>query len=661
MESRKCAICGNEFQPHNPRQKVCDTDHYHPCPNCGVAVLSNKINEQNKCCSRKCGQAIGNISRKKTNLSKYGVDNVAKLEHVFTKICKYCGAEFQTNSPRQIYCGNDYYNCPVCGKRVKIRDMQQVGAACSTECRLKKTAETNMERYGVDVIFKSDYCKEKSKETNLEKYGVEYYSQTDEFKVKFKDTSLEHFGTEHPLQNDNVKAKQIATNNERYGGNAPTSSPLVRAKVKNTVDERHGGYTWQSAKLSAKASETVRDIYGVDNVMQNPKVQEKARKTNLEKYGAPTFMQSLHGYEISISDPKKADEYKEFVSDPKAYIETNYVSTPTIYVLCKDLGVTDTPIYMHLIKNNCRDLISFKTSTMEYEILRFIEDLLPDATIIRNDRSAIKPLEIDIYLPEYNFGVECNPTITHNSSIADPWGGEPKSPSYHKNKSKKALEHNIQLFHVFGYEWSTKQDIIKSMISNCLGVTTTKIYGRNTKIVELDYTTATKFLNDNHRQGATSAKIFLGLIYKDELVSVMSFNHMRPTIGKVNAEPCWELSRFCNKLDTTVVGGASKLFKHFVKTYEPNKIVSFSDIAHTTGNLYKVLEFKETNISEPGYVWVSLKDDSYYNRVTCQKKNLRKLFNDETIDVDHKTERQIMLEHGYVQVFDSGIIRWEWK
>lgn len=57
---------------------------------------------------------------------------------------------------------------------------------------------------------------------------------------------------------------------------------------------------------------------------------------------------------------------------------------------------------------------------------------------------------------------------------------------------------------------------------------------------------------------------------------------------------------------------------------------------------------------------MSLKDDTYYTRVACQKRNLRHLFNDPNIDIDNMTERQIIESHGYAQVFDSGVIRWEY-
>lgn len=172
-----------------------------------------------------------------------------------------------------------------------------------------------------------------------------------------------------------------------------------------------------------------------------------------------------------------------------------------------------------------------------------------------------------------------------------------------------------------------------------------------------------KFLDDNHRQGSLSASIRLGLRIKgtDELVSVMTFNKVRNTIGYTGQDNFVELSRFCSKLNTSVVGGASKLLKYFLGINKNCNIVSFSDRAHTRGNLYSKLGFQPVKSSYPGYVWVNILDDSYYNRVSCQKKNLRNLFNDDSVDIYNKTEKEIMEEHGYAQVFDSGTIRWEYK
>lgn len=59
-------------------------------------------------------------------------------------------------------------------------------------------------------------------------------------------------------------------------------------------------------------------------------------------------------------------------------------------------------------------------------------------------------------------------------------------------------------------------------------------------------------------------------------------------------------------------------------------------------------------------MWCTIDDSIHMNRVSCQKRNLRRLFNDDSIDIDNLTERQIMESHNFVQVYDSGVIRWEY-
>lgn len=222
---------------------------------------------------------------------------------------------------------------------------------------------------------------------------------------------------------------------------------------------------------------------------------------------------------------------------------------------------------------------------------------------------------------------------------------------------------NIFLFHIFGYDWSHRKEVIKSMLRNIIKTTPCTIYGRQTEIRHVDDAEAFEFLATNHRQGGLHSKVRLGLYYNNELVSLMTFSKMRPTIGKNDPEGlpgCYELARFCNKLDTTVVGGASKLFKYFISEYEPQEVRSFSDRAHTQGSLYKVLGFCQDHVSDPGYMWVDLKTDMAYARNNAQKSNIRKFLKDDTIDLT-KSETQIMSEHNFVQVFDSGVILWIWK
>lgn len=663
MKSKICVVCGKEFIPKNPNQKMCNDTHYQVCKNCGKKFVIKSPSEVGRACSRKCGQQLGNAARKKTFKERYGVDNPRKLQQ-FNRICKYCGKKFETTEPHQLYCGNDYYQCPICGKDVKIKDYSCIGQACSEKCRQAKIKATCLDKYGTTCFFSSEVGKEKIKQSNLEKYGVSNCFHVKEIRDKYEQTLLRKYGVHRPLQNKTIQDRWTSTNIKRYGVKYPMQNDSIKKKSKCTFEQLHGGIGFASDSINRKIQSTNLIKYGFKNPAKNLTVQDKIKKTNLEKYGYTSYNMSPEGISKHVVDSSKLFQYLAFKENPAEYIKSHYTDKPKVSTLCRDLGVTDNPIYYTLLEADCGDLVNQSNiSSMEYEVISFLKNSISGIKVEHNCRSVIRPYEIDIYLPEYKFGIECNPTVTHNSSKNDPWGKK-IPPSYHKHKTNLAKSAGVRLFHIFGYEWNSKTDIIKSMILYSLRVCRDKIYARKTCVKSIDGNTCKEFLDENHRQGNTSASIRLGLFstQSDELISVMTFNKLRNSIGRTlrDGSDTYELSRFCSKLNTSVVGGASKLLKYFIEHYEPDKIVSFSDNAHCYGNLYEVLNFRYISTSDPGYVWVKATNDKiYHTRVSCQKKNLRKLFHDDSIDIENKTEKQIMEEHGFVQVFDSGVIRWE--
>ena len=97
---------------------------------------------------------------------------------------------------------------------------------------------------------------------------------------------------------------------------------------------------------------------------------------------------------------------------------------------------------------------------------------------------------------------------------------------------------------------------------------------------------AREFYDKNHIQGFCAATIHYGLYYKNELVSMMSFG--KRSLGR-EFNKDWELIRYCTKINTLVIGGASKLFKNFIKEYNPKEIISWSSNDISNGNMYKLL------------------------------------------------------------------------
>jgi hypothetical protein len=149
-----------------------------------------------------------------------------------------------------------------------------------------------------------------------------------------------------------------------------------------------------------------------------------------------------------------------------------------------------------------------------------------------------------------------------------------------------------------------KKDIVKSRIKNILGLTGNKIYARKCEIREVKSSESKLFLNDNHIQGNVNSKIKLGLYYNDELVSLMTFGSLRKNLNQSSIDNVYELLRFCNKLNCSVIGGADKLLKHFIKEYNPKEIISYADRRWSQGDLYSNLGFTEITKNKPNYWYI---------------------------------------------------------
>lgn len=116
----------------------------------------------------------------------------------------------------------------------------------------------------------------------------------------------------------------------------------------------------------------------------------------------------------------------------------------------------------------------------------------------------------------------------------------------------------------------------------------------------------------------------------------------------------FELIRFCNKLNTTVVGGASKLFSHFLQEHNDIKeIVSYADRRWSHGQLYEKLGFTKVATTVPNYFYV--KHFLRENRINYQKHKLVQLGYDSS-----KTETEIMTELGYRKIYDCGSLKYKY-
>jgi hypothetical protein len=418
------------------------------------------------------------------------------------------------------------------------------------------------------------------------KYDVDYYPNHNEFVSKQKLTKLLKYGDENYNNIEQAKKTKLI----KYG------------------DEKFNNYE--------KYKKTCLDLYGFENFSKTNQYSDKIIKNFKELYPDLNFINIKKDY-VSIKCPV-CNENSEL---SKQLLYERYKRGYIICVNCNPIGFSNRSGY----ENEVCEILN--TLGIVYET---------------NKKIPNKNTEIDIFLPDFNIGIEINGVYWHNELY--------KPKNYHLSKTKDCNENNISLIHIFEDEWLYKKEIVISILKNKLNLVNKKIYARKCEIKEISSKISKEFLDKNHIQGNVNSKIKLGLYCDDILVSVMTFSKGRIIMGGKENE--WELNRFCNLLDYNVIGGASKLLKYFIKTYHPKIIISYSDLRIFNGGMYSKLGFNFKSQSKPNY-WYVVKDIREH-RFKYRKSELVKKGYDKNL-----TEREIMFNMKIYRIYDCGNIRWE--
>ena len=283
------------------------------------------------------------------------------------------------------------------------------------------------------------------------------------------------------------------------------------------------------------------------------------------------------------------------------------------------------------------------TSIAETEIFNFIQAILPNELILKNNKNIIYPYELDIFIPSRNFAIEHNGLLWHSNDI----NHDRVDKFYHLTKTNMCKKNNIKLLHIFEDEWLYKKEIVKNRIGHILGINnSTRIHGRDCIIKEIETPIKNQFLNLFHIQGLDISTINLGAFYNDQLVAVMTFSHGNISKGSRRIEGMWELNRFCTDYNYHIPGIAKKLLVYFQRNYDWKKIYSYADLRWSDGNLYNKLGFNLDYYTQPNYWYIK-----GYNRI--HRFNLRKR-PDEPKDI---SEKLLRLKEGYRILYDCGSLK----
>lgn len=372
---------------------------------------------------------------------------------------------------------------------------------------------------------------------------------------------------------------------------------------------------------------TILQKYGVEYAIQNKEIKGKKDQTNLKKYGttAPSSTPEV----IAKIRKTKIEKYGTY----------NTSSLDSIKEKMKKTCLERYGVEYSCMAKHCREA--------SHKII---------SQINKRWANRLKCEEFEIQIGLYSFDmkkdnilIEVNPTVTHNSTIGPVWfkDSKPKEKNYHQTKLNIALENNYDCFMI--WDWDDEEKIINFFKSR------KKIFARETEIKEVSEKDCNEFLIQNHFQGTCKGQdIRLGLYKDNQLLEIMTFGKPR-----YNKDCQWELLRLCTKPEVLVVGGASKLFKHFTDNYNPESIISYCDLSKFSGKVYENLGMVKINKERPSCHWFNIRTNQHITNNLLRQRGADQLLG--TKDGKGTSNKEIMIREGFVEVYDCGQATYIWK
>lgn len=291
-----------------------------------------------------------------------------------------------------------------------------------------------------------------------------------------------------------------------------------------------------------------------------------------------------------------------------------------------DLCCHSTTVYNYLKKHDIEIRTEHYVSTLEHKIRNFLDD--NGMTYISSDREQIKPLELDIYIPDTKIAIEINGVYWHSELY--------KSNDYHEKKRKLCESKGIRLINLYEDDLNERFDIIKRFLLNALGVNNEqRIFARKCVINHKPNKDMVKrFMDLYHIQGYAANNKAISLDYEGKMVAVMLFK------GNV-------LTRYTTS--KKVVGGFSKL----LKASSIDEFITFVDLDTFTGDAYFKVGFEIDCYLKPDYKYVV--GDKRIHKFNFRLKKFREDPN--LLYEEGLTEKQLAQLNNIPRIYDSGKYR----
>jgi G:T-mismatch repair DNA endonuclease (very short patch repair protein) len=257
---------------------------------------------------------------------------------------------------------------------------------------------------------------------------------------------------------------------------------IKKGKTKSS-NLKNYGVVWaqQSNPVRAKRQQTILLKYGVVDIFSSPIIQQTIKSNNLKKIGVSYPFQSASIQEFAQLQKQanyiSGNNVTEHLLNFKDWNDSNFwvnnfiindnfhigkarnyfnCAQPSAHKQLKKLGIRYKKLSGYSIK--------------EHQLHSMLLDL--NINFITNDRSIIKPLELDIYIPDLKLAIEYNGSYWHSYHPIKGTVLKQNDLNYstyrHQAKTIACLEQGIRLLHIYEDE---AEEVQKARIDRFLAGT----------------------------------------------------------------------------------------------------------------------------------------------------------------------------------------------
>lgn len=260
----------------------------------------------------------------------------------------------------------------------------------------------------------------------------------------------------------------------------------------------------------------------------------------------------------------------------------------------KDIAIEQDKGYTTLCQQIQKYGIDKALSLHKYEtaIEQIVKQELDDISIDYTTQFTVGGKRADIAIPQHKLLIECDGIYWHSDRFVD--------KNYHVNKRTIYQDAGFRSLFFREDEINSKLPIVMSIITNACKKSI-KIGARQCTIKAINKEIAQDFIQQYHLMGKGKGDS-IGLYYNNLLVSVMQISKQKNG---------YEISRFCNRRNITVVGGISKILKYIERNYNPEFISTFIDLRYGDGQYLVKLGFNLVTCY-PSFRWVGNNTKTYH-------------------------------------------------